>query len=401
MHGKRYSILFVLTQGVDPHAGGVQMSTCKLGRYFSELGHDVGVFSFARAGHTPVDFGTLWTGVAEGGQDSEANRQAFEAVLSTFAPDIVINQMPYEREIGDLLKRNKRFLLLGCLRNTLFSVRGNPAAYVRRLSPGFMGGLADNLIIQGLFLFLHRLRHRKDLRWILNTYDLFIMFGPPNLDELEYFLPGFDHNKVRLIPNSIPQVSESTPQKEKRLLWLGRIAHAQKQAGLILEVWRRVYKRLPDWKIDVVGDGPALAALQTEARDAGLPRIEFYGRRVPDEFYRRSAIFFMTSAFEGFPNTLVEAQSYGCIPVIFDSYPVARWIVEGGANGHLVQPFDVDAMSERIVALARNPERNRIADQVLESARRFQIDRVGRMWQELFEAEVPLRLKEHEIEPAA
>lgn len=386
---QKLKVLFVLTPALHPNQGGVQMSTCKLGRWFSNLGHEVGVFSFACDGHAPVDFGKLWTSVVEGGQGEAANRDALGKVLEAFSPDVVINQMPYERGIGNFLKQRKKYLLLGCLRNTLFSVKGNLATYVQRTAPRFLRPFSGSAILQHLFLVMHRYRHRRELAWILDTYDLFVMFGPPNLDELEYFLPDFDQDRIRLIPNSIPAVLEGVPAKERRLLWLGRVSREQKQAELILPVWSKVSQALPDWRLDVVGDGPLLPELKKRAATEGLPRIEFHGRQVSDDFYRRSSIFFMTSAFEGFPNTLVEAQSYGTIPVVFNSYPVAGWIVENGRSGLLIPPFDVEGMANRIVALAKDPARGYQAECVLESAHRFHINRVGAMWQALFEAEVP------------
>jgi len=364
------------------------MSTWKLGRHFSELGHEVGVFSFARQGHVELDFGGLWHGVADGGQSSVVNLQALKEALDSFAPDIVINQMPYEREIGALLKKRKRFLLLGCLRNTLFSVKGNLTAYVRRTAPGFLGRFAENQRLQSLFLLLHRIRHRRDLRWILDTYDRFVMFGPPNLNELEYFIPDYDRDRIRLIPNSIPYVQATVPEKEKRILWLGRVSHEQKQAGLALDVWSRLCGLLPDWDLDIVGEGPALAELKHRVEKDKLERIEFHGRQMPDEFYRRSALFFMTSAFEGFPNTLVEAMSYGCVPVIFDSYPVASWIIKDQENGLLVPPFDVEEMTNGLRELAESADRQIWAERALAGVRQFRIDQVGQKWQELFDQEL-------------
>ena len=129
--------------------------------------------------------------------------------------------------------------------------------------------------------------------------------------------------------------------------------------------------------------------------------MNFHGRQIPDDYYRRAAIFFMTSAFEGFPNTLVEAQSYAAILVVYDSYPVASWIVDDGKSGLLIEPFDVDPMADRIVELARHPEPERFGEQALENARCFHIDRVGRTWQELFEAEVPKHVERHELETTA
>ena len=324
MQRARFRILIVLTPAFCPTAGGVQMSTSKKGRRFAELGHSVGVFSFADRGHDKCAFGEFFSGTEPGSCHRPANLAALETALASFCPDIVINQMPYEHEIGSLLKRKKKYLLLGCLRNTLYSVRGNLEAYVQRTAPGLLKRLAGWTLIQKVFLALHRSRHRADLLKILDTYDHFVMFGPPNLEELAWFVPDFDRERIRLIPNSIPDVASESPVKEKRLLWLGRVAQEQKQAELILPIWERVCKALPDWQLDVVGDGPLLDELRRRAAASGLPRVTFHGRQDPYDYYRRSALFFMTSAFEGFPNTLVEAQSQAAIPVIFDSYPVAR-----------------------------------------------------------------------------
>jgi len=360
-----------------------------MGQRFNFLGHSVGVFSFAHQGHDDCSFGELFGGVEPGSCHQHTNLAALQSTLEKFQPDVVINQMPYEHEISKVLANCKSFLLLGCLRNTLYSVRGNLESYVQRTAPGPLKQLSGWKPAQRAFLALHRRRHRIDLERILKIYDHFVMFGPPNLEELSYFIPDFDRDKVRLIPNSIPHVAEHLPSKEKRLLWLGRVAQEQKRAELILPIWTRVSDMLPEWELDVVGDGPLLADLEREAAELNLPRIKFHGRQIPDDYYRRAAIFFMTSAFEGFPNTLVEAQSHAAIPVIFDSYPVAGWIVEDGANGYLVSPFDIDAMANSIVKLAKSPNRQKIAGQALDSARRFHIDRVGEMWQDVFETEVP------------
>jgi len=92
----------------------------------------------------------------------------------------------------------------------------------------------------------------------------------------------------------------------------------------------------------------------------------------------------MTSAFEGFPNTLVEAQSFGAVPVLFNSFPVAEWLVRDGTNGFLVPPFDVDAMAAKVVQIARDDAREEVMLGALENARRFEIDRVGQIWERLF-----------------
>lgn len=396
----QYRILLILTPALHRNQGGVQMSTVKLGTHFAALGHEVAVFSFAATGHETTTSFKLFHPPDEEGQTA-ANLTLLTDTLNKFKPDVVINQMPYEHAIGQLLEEHKRYLLLGCLRNTLYSVKGDVDGYINRSLPAGLARWFRNPLGRGLFLARHRRRHRADLERILATYDHFVMFGPPNLDELEYFVPGYDRERIRLLPNSIPEVAAEAPPKEKRLLWLGRVAHAQKQAELILPIWAQVSAELPDWELDVVGEGPQLSALKSEAEAQGLERITFHGRQIPDDYYRRAAIFFMTSAFEGFPNTLIEAQSHAAIPVLFDSYPVASWLVEDGRNGRLIKPFDTNAMAQAIIELADSSKREQIASQILESTRRFHIDRVGKMWQELLDAEVPRHSEEYSSNAAS
>lgn len=389
MTARHYRILIVLTPAFVPTAGGVQMSTSKMARWLSSAGHQVKVFSFAASGHEIPEYAEFAHAEAGGESASARNLAELSETVRSFRPDVVINQMPYEHQIGEVLLKKKDYLLLGCLRNTLYSVKGDLNGFINRAVPSFLRPLVRNSFGRAYLLNRHRQTHAADLRRILVTYDHFVMFGPPNLEELEYFVPGYDREKIRLIPNSIQEVADSPPRKEKRILWLGRLSRTQKQAELIPEVWRRVCARLPDWQLDVVGDGPDREEMERQIKESGLPRVNFYGQQIPDDYYRRAAIFFMTSAFEGFPNTLVEAQSYAAIPVVFDSYPVASWLVEDKKSGFLVEPFNVEAMADRIVDLASHPERTRFAEQALESARRFHIDRVGARWQELFEIEVP------------
>ncbi|WP_372988475.1 glycosyltransferase, partial [Marinobacter sp.] len=330
---KPFRILFVLTPAFEPNGGGVQMSTYKLGRWFAGQGHVVGVFSLEKAGHREQEFATLFAAPERGGVGATANLEELARVLGEFEPDVVVNQMPYDHPIGKVCRDAKPPLLLGCLRNTLFSVKNNLDAYGARVLPKRAAPLFRNRLGRWLLFANHRYRHRRDLEWILRTYDHFVMFGPPNLDELRFFVPDFDPEKIRLIPNSVPRVLDELPSKEKRILWLGRVTNEQKRAELILPLWKRIHRALPEWQLDVVGDGPALETLRHTIRDEGIEGVTLHGRQKPDEYFRRAAIFLMTSSFEGFPNTVVEAQSFGAIPVLFNTFPIADWLVQDGVNG--------------------------------------------------------------------
>jgi glycosyltransferase involved in cell wall biosynthesis len=377
--------MFVLTPPFDPNAGGVQMTTYKLSKWLSEAGHVVGVFSFAAEGHVNAEFFDIFSSVDYGGSSSDANLVALNRALHQFQPDVVINQMPYEHRIGYTLRKFNPPLLLGCLRNTLFSVKNNLDRYASEVLPKSVRRFFQNPLGRASLLSYHRRRHRRDLEKILGTYDYFVMFAPQNLDELEFFVPRYERSKIKLIPNSVPFVLDRVPKKEKRMLWLGRLDNHQKRADLILPLWEKVQASLPDWEFDIVGDGPALDNLKHEISARSISGVNLIGRQKPDEYFRRSAIYIMTSSFEGFPNTLVEAQSLGAIPVLFNSFPVAEFIVTQGVDGFLVEPFDLDKMASCIVEIACSEHRSDISCGALKSARRFEIDTVGRIWQQLFD----------------
>ena len=71
--GKKFRILIVLTPPLHPNSGGVQMSTWKLGRYFSDKGMKVAIFSFSNQGHLKQEFATLLWDKHEGGKSNRVN----------------------------------------------------------------------------------------------------------------------------------------------------------------------------------------------------------------------------------------------------------------------------------------------------------------------------------------
>jgi glycosyltransferase involved in cell wall biosynthesis len=384
-----YKILVILTPAFDPNAGGVQRSTYKMSSYFKSKGHSTHVFSYQQEGHGKQEVATLYMASAPEGQHNPSNNHELKTLLTKLEPDVVINQMPYEREIGLVLSAvhaQQKFLLLGCLRNTLFSVKLNLETYIEHLFPGLMQPFFKNKFGKQILLKLHRSKHAKDLKYILDTYDYFVMFGPPNLKELQYFVGNYKLDKTYLIPNSILSVLPKVPTKEKRILWLSRLDYRQKRADLILPFWKKVMHQLPDWQFDIVGDGDAFEDIKAEVERDNIPRVTLYGKQKPDDFYKRSPIYIMTSSFEGFPNTLIEAQSFGAVPVVYDNYPICSWAVKEGESGVLVPPFNISAMANEVISLAQDEHRQKhLMQKALDNAREFEINNVGKKWVEFFD----------------
>lgn len=381
-------VLFTLTPAFNPNAGGVQRTTWKLGKYFAEQGLEVHYYSLAHKGHTDVYYGKLFSAPKSGGSGNAANIQDLKYQLEQIKPDVVINQMPYYKALRLCLYHNKSkigYLLLGCLRNSLFNFKSNARDRMRQMLPKLALAVMDNAVGEAVVQKRHWYTHSRDLKAILDEHDYFVLLAPPNREELHYFVGDYKREKVITIPNSIPQVADQLPVKEKTILHVGRLNVQQKRSDLLLDFWAHTCQHLPDWKFLIVGDGPYMQQLRKELKQRNLPRVQLEGYQKPQPYYKKAAIFMMPSAYEGFPNTLLEAQSYGCAPLIFDSYAALSWIVEDGRDACLIQAFDTAVMAERAIALAKSDEKLKSMQQAaLENARRFTIDQVGKIWLDFF-----------------
>jgi glycosyltransferase involved in cell wall biosynthesis len=387
-----YKILITLTPSFDPNAGGVQRSTYKMSSEFKKNGHETHVFTFKNKGNKPQDVAKLHQASENRGPRNQKNIEQLKQLILDLKPDIVINQMPYEKEVGLGLQNVKKscdFLLLCCLRNTLFSVILNVEPYINSIVPNPFNKLFHYYLGRKIFLYLHKRRHKKDLKFILDTYDYFVLFGPPNIDELKYFVGNYKLDKTYFIPNSILNVLDKVPKKEKRILWLSRVTYKQKRADLILPLWKKIMSKLPDWEFDIVGNGDAFDDLKSQIQQENIPRVNMYGKQVPYEYYERSPIYIMTSAYEGFPNTLIEAQSHGCIPIVYDTYPICSWVLKKGKTGVLIPPYDVDKMAEKVINLALDQNsQDKLMLSSLNNAREFHIENVGKKWLDFFRQNV-------------
>jgi glycosyltransferase involved in cell wall biosynthesis len=103
--------------------------------------------------------------------------------------------------------------------------------------------------------------------------------------------------------------------KNASVLWVGRISKEKRFEWLL-----DIAEKCPEMKFEVVGaantDSDYASVLTKLA--TGLSNVNMYGRvRHAEiaEYYLRSSILCCTSAYEGFPNTFLEAWSCG-IPVI-------------------------------------------------------------------------------------
>jgi glycosyltransferase involved in cell wall biosynthesis len=120
----------------------------------------------------------------------------------------------------------------------------------------------------------------------------------------------------------------------------GRL-HPEKRIDLML----RGFARFSDSsaRLTIVGDGECRTHLERLASELGLRgRVVFPGRTDDVSRYLRRAHFYLsTSASEGMSNALLEAMSFGIVPLVSD-VSGAKDVVDHGRSGFLFEPDDLD-----------------------------------------------------------
>jgi len=192
-----------------------------------------------------------------------------------------------------------------------------------------------------------------------------------------------DPAKFTAFPNpntfsDIPFIPSSA--KKKQLLYVGRLMYEAKNTLSLITIWKKLYKRFPDWELILCGDGPQKSIVESEIQF--LPNVRMIGFQDPKPYYQTASISCLTSTYEGFGLMLTESMQYAMIPVAFNSFESVSDIIEDGVNGFLIPPFSIDKYAERLSYLMNlsNEERDVIAKNAYLSVKKFDIEPVMHQW---------------------
>ena len=377
-------VLFVLIQNFDPIRGGVEKSTFKISTYLADQGYDCHVYSLDNTTDYENSKLTIHHSEKSGNFKNPVNTQHLSALIRDMKPDVVLNQSSYylNTHISDAVAEVDA-IYLACLRQSLFMFKDNYELQIAKLNPAILRKLLLLPLAKKFMIKRHYRRQGEILRLILDTHDRYIMLTPSNIKELEFFIGKYRSERVMVLPNSIPQIDPvKFDDKKKVLVHVGRLNTVQKKSELLIPLWKKIADRLPDWNFVIVGEGPHYDTMKAEAEN--IDRIQLVGYQNPSEYYKQAQLFIMPSAYEGFPNTLIEAQSYGCFPFVFDSYAALRDIVSD-ENAGISEPFDLQNMANQIVEVALDEAQAKSRFEAAQAnASKYVINRVGAQWESLF-----------------
>jgi len=146
----------------------------------------------------------------------------------------------------------------------------------------------------------------------------------------------------------------------------------QKDYSTLLRAFARLAAERPA-RLVILGEGPERPALEQLAASLGIVgRVRLPGAvSNPFAYVRRAGAFALSSAWEGFPNVLVEALACGCPVVSTDCPSGPDELLEGGRWGSLVPVGDDAALARALSATLDAP---RDSERLQQRAGAFSLD---------------------------
>lgn len=190
---------------------------------------------------------------------------------------------------------------------------------------------------------------------------------------------------LHVIPNPAQMRPHSYDPASKTILSVGHLLE-NKGYHRAVEMAAQVLPKHPDWKWVICGEGPERNRLETMIAEAGLQdQMKLLGLVTDmDSMYAQAAVLVMTSEMEGLPMVLLEGKAHGVPLLSFDIMTGPSDIIDDGINGCLVEPFDTDAMAQKLETLVTDHAlRLKMSENAAVGMDKFSEETILRAWETL------------------
>lgn len=235
-----------------------------------------------------------------------------------------------------------------------------------------------------------RLKFSKVYRETYEDSDKIILLSEGYIEDYCRIGKLKDKSKFKAIPNIFLQSGNpefGMEQKKKRVLILSRMDEIQKRISLALEIWKEIEKDpdLNDWHLDIVGSGHNSDIVKRLIKKYNLRNVTLHGWQPREKFLQESSILISTSEYEGLPLSILEAQAYGVVPIVFGSYASVFDVISNYENGVIVENFgDVTDFSKKLKDLMYNEDyRTELSRNSSNSMNRFSPEQIAKQWIQL------------------
>lgn len=372
------NILFYLTR--YPGVGGIEKVTNLIATKLLEK-NQISILSHVQQKDVDSLYGVSTYFMPDAKRwDAPSNLEFADSLFATHKFDAIIYQDSYASTEHIVCSLAERYNV------SLFVFEHNSPLFVynkRDLEP--------IMSIKGLMRrVLHPYLLYKDVkrkRYLLKHSTKYILLSDKFIPEF-CRLVGVDRNDSRVTYINNPVFltgSSSVLEKENIILCVSRLTR-EKCVDKMLKMWKLISTDLSNWRFVIVGDGPERSKLEHYVQTNLLQRVEFIGFADPTKYYQKAKVFWMTSKFEGWGMTLIEAMQQGCVPVAYQTFSSISDIIDNGNNGFLIRPDDMDSFIVKSVLLAKEENlRFEMSNSAIRKVDNFSIDRIINKWNKLLE----------------
>ena len=363
-------------------AGGAEKVFCEMANMLSERGHSVTAIAFDKNKGKPFYAVNENVKFINSGQGCKLGKNWWQKIRASFYSK---NEKElYSEEIYDDI-RSKRLAPFVNEKDFDVIISYNPSA---------------------TRILIHKLKVKIPIITMFHVYPETILKDMSFLTKIalekcsviQVLLPSYVNitrkyidNKIVVIPNIVPQYSNSDCHKEKCIVNVARIDGQTKRQILLIEAFNKIKTKYPDWKLEFWGDIDYDKKYYKNVRNMishyKLSEQAFFRGATDNvlDVYNKAAIFAFPSAYEGFGLALTEAMSAGLPAVGCKSCPAVNELIKDGENGFLCEN-GVDAFAQALEKLMSDEElREKMGQAAKEDMKQYAPDKIWDMWEKLIE----------------
>lgn len=215
------------------------------------------------------------------------------------------------------------------------------------------------------------------IKKFIERVDRFVVLSERDRTEVVGKL-DIDVNKVVVIPHMVRlEKSEPRAMCNKKLVMLARLDNKQKRFDLVLNAMTKCL----DWELNIYGDGHDRNYILEMIESLNLTNVKLHPVTNDVELALSSNdVHLMTSDFEGFGFSNIEAMRKGLPLIIRNTFPAAESLVDG--NGVLLSStWDSDEFIESLDYVFNNYKD--FSARSLKLSDKFSPDVVSKKWEKM------------------
>jgi len=218
------------------------------------------------------------------------------------------------------------------------------------------------------------------MRFYYKSIWAFTVYTEKDKEVLLSLYPSLN-NIVKVIPRGCKLETSTSPvAMSKKLVTICRIDNHQKN----FKAMNLILKDLPsDYNLDIYGDGTIDEISNLKFIIGNNKKIRFMGpTNDVKTVLRKYSLFIMTSNYEGFGQSLIEARSQGLPIVAYNTFDALSWIVDDGINGYCIDPNDQNDFIDKICSLTSDANIfNKTSENALNKAKETEASAIKEMWE--------------------